>query len=118
MGKLLSSLGGKKRTQQLNKWKESVWEFKVGKAEINNLLEARKRKLEAQISEEISKRKKVESVIPELEAQINEQISIRKEVESVIPELEAQISEEVSMRKKLRVLFQSLLRNKTNSRMK
>ena len=110
MGKLLTSLGGKKHTQQLNKWKESVWEFKVGKGEINNLLETRKRKLEAQISEEVSKRKKVESVIPELEAQINEQISKRKEVESVIPELEAQISEEVSMRKKAESIIPELVK--------
>lgn len=80
MGKLLSGSGGKKRLRRLNEWKESVWEFKVGKAELNNLLKTRKRKLEAQISEEICKRKKVE-------AQISEEISKRKEVESVIPEL-------------------------------
>ena len=71
----------------MNEWKESVWEFKVGKAEINNLLKTRKRKIEAQISEEISKRQKAESVIPELEVQICEEISRRKKVERVIPEL-------------------------------
>ena len=38
MGKLLSGSGGKKRLRRLNEWKESVWEFKVGKAELNNLL--------------------------------------------------------------------------------
>lgn len=66
MGKSLSGSGGKKRLQQLNEWKDSVWTFKVGKAEMNNLFETRKRKLEAQINEEICKRKKIESVIPEL----------------------------------------------------
>ena len=60
----MSGTGGKKHLQRLNEWKESG-EFKV-------LLETRKRKLEAQISEEISKRNKVEIVIPELEAQISE----------------------------------------------
>ena len=117
MGKFLSGTGGKKRLQQLNEWKESVWEFKVGKAEMNNLLETRKRKLEAQISEEISKREKVESVIPELEAQISEEISKRQKAESVIPELELQICEESSRRKKVERVIPELVkeRNKLES---
>ena len=44
---------------------------------MNNLPKTRKRKLEAQISDEISKRKIVESIIPEL---VKEQSILESEV--------------------------------------
>ena len=66
MGKSLSMTGGKKRSRLLNKWKDSVWEFKISKVELNNLLKTRKRKFEAQINEEVLKRQKLENIIPEL----------------------------------------------------
>ena len=118
MGKLLSSLGGKKRTQQLNKWKESVWEFKVGKAEINNLLEARKRKLEAQISEEISKRKKLKVLFQSLKLRLMNKFLYEKKSKVLSQSLKHRLVKKFQCEKKLRVLFQSLLRNKTNLRMK
>ena len=49
----------------------------VIKAEMNNLPKTRKRKLETQISDEISKRKIVESIIPEL---VKEQSILESEV--------------------------------------
>ena len=55
MGKLFSKLGGKKRQQQLMKWKdgsEAMWKFEVNE-----------RLVEAQIEEESTKRKKLESEV-------------------------------------------------------
>ena len=78
MGKSLSMAGGKKRFQLLNEWKDSVWEFKVSKVELSNLLKTRKRKFEVQINEEILKRQKLENmIIPKL---IEERTKLEKEV--------------------------------------
>jgi len=65
MGKLFSKLGGKKRQQQLMKWKdlsEVMWKFEVNEAEVKQQLLKRKRLVEAQI-EESTKRKKLESEV-------------------------------------------------------
>ena len=63
MGKSLSMTGVKKRSQLLNQWKDSVWEFKISKVELNNVLKTRKHKFEARINEEVLKQQKLENVI-------------------------------------------------------
>ena len=63
LGKCLCVAGGKKRSQLLSEWKDSSWEFKVSKSELTNLLDSRKRKLEAQLHEEACKRMKLEDTI-------------------------------------------------------
>ena len=77
MGKTLSMTGGKKRSQLLNEWRSSVWEFKVSKVELNNLFKTRKRRFEEQINQETLKRQKLETAIPQL---IEERSKLEKEV--------------------------------------
>lgn len=62
MGKLMSSLGGKKRQQQLMKWQTSTWNLQVHQPSLNNLVK-RKRKLESELSEESTKRRRLETEI-------------------------------------------------------
>ena len=83
LGKCLSATGGKKRAQTLDGWKNSSWEFKVNKSEFTNLLESRKRKFEAQLYEETSKRQKLEQTVQQLSDKISsqtEEIAVLKEV--------------------------------------
>ena len=63
LGKCLCVAGGKKCSQLLSEWKDSSWEFKVSKSELTNLLDSRKRKLEAQLHKEACKRMKLEDTI-------------------------------------------------------
>ena len=63
MGKLFSRFGGTKRKLQLTKWKdgkESMWDLEVNEGEVNRQLLKRKRVVETQLDEELSKRKKME----------------------------------------------------------
>ena len=80
LGKTLSATGGKKRSQMLDSWKSSTWEFKVNVSEINNLLDSRKRKYEAQIYEETCKRQKLENTVQQLTDRISNQTQLQEEV--------------------------------------
>ena len=69
MGKLLSKLGGTKRRNQLEKWKdgeESIWSFTVGEVEVNRQLLKRKFQVEQQLKMETTKRRKLEIEAREL----------------------------------------------------
>ena len=69
MGKALSKLGGKKRPEQLRRWKEgpeSVWNFTVNEAEVSRQLLKRKRQVEVQLEQQVTKRRKLEKEVNEL----------------------------------------------------
>ncbi len=66
MGKLYSSYGGAKRKQQLLKWPSTSWKFEVSEVKVNHQLINRKRKLESQLEEENSKRRRLESELKNL----------------------------------------------------
>ena len=69
MGKLLSKLGGTKRRNQLEKWKdseESIWSFTVGEVEVNRQLLKRKFQVEQELKMEKTKRRKLEIEAREL----------------------------------------------------
>ena len=80
LGKCLSATGGKKRSQILNSWKSSSWEFIVNKSEINNLLVNRKRKYETHLHEETCKRQKLESTVQELTDKISNRTKLQEEI--------------------------------------
>ena len=66
MGKALTKLGGKKRPEQLRRWKEgpeSVWNFTVNEAEVRHQLLKRKRQVEVQLEQQVTKRKKLEKEV-------------------------------------------------------
>lgn len=76
MGKRYSNQGGKQREQQLLNWKEgkdSVWNFEVSEVEVNRQLLKRKRCVEAQIEEEVEKRRKLESEVKTLQCTTKKQ---------------------------------------------
>jgi len=64
----------------LDSWKSSTWEFKVNVSEINNLLDSRKRKYEAQIYEETCQQQKLESTVQQLTDRISNQTQLQEEV--------------------------------------
>lgn len=69
MGKALTKLGGKKRPEQLRRWKEgseSVWNFTVNEAEVRHQLLKRKRQVEVQLEQQVTKRRKLEKEVNEL----------------------------------------------------
>ena len=61
MGQSLSKLGGSKRKQRINQWKESDWIFSVDPKEVSHQFIKRKRQLEVQLETEKKKRQKLES---------------------------------------------------------
>ena len=76
MGKTWSILGGKNRQQQLEKWKKgsnSTWNFEVNEIEVNRQLLHRKRNIEAQLDEECTKRRKLQSEVGMLQRTTKQQ---------------------------------------------
>lgn len=75
MGKLFSKLGGTKRQQQLEKWRRgdhATWNFQVNETEVSRQLLHKKRKVEAQMDEECTKRRKLESELG-MQQKVNKQ---------------------------------------------
>ena len=69
MGKALAKLGGKKRPEQLHKWKEgpeSVWSFTVNETEVSRQLLKRKHQVQVQLQQQTIKRRKLEKEVNEL----------------------------------------------------
>ena len=63
MGKHWSALGSNKRSQQLEHWKDSMWEFCIGTVELNKQLLSKKRQVERELDKEVTKRRKLESEV-------------------------------------------------------
>ena len=64
MGKALSSMGGTKRKQTLERWKEgklSTWCLTIDNREAHRQLLKRTRQVEMQLEQQVSKRQKLES---------------------------------------------------------
>ncbi len=76
MGKLYSSYGGAKRKQQLLKWPSTSWKFEVSEVKVNHQLINRKRKLESQLEEENSKRRRLERELKNLKKSTKEQATV------------------------------------------
>ena len=69
MGSALSRMGGKDRSIQLYKWKEgpnSIWNLQINETEVCCQLLNRKRRVEAQLENEVAKRRKLEKEVTEL----------------------------------------------------
>jgi len=63
LGRGLAKVGGKKCSQQLQRWKEgneSMWNLNVNEVEVNRQLLKRKRQVEVQLAEEVVKQRKFE----------------------------------------------------------
>jgi len=62
--------------ERSHEWKDSVWQFKVSRVELSNLLKTRKRKFEVQINEEVLKRQKLENMI--IQNSLKNRLNLRK----------------------------------------
>ena len=76
MGKHWSTLGSKKRPQQLEDWKDSTWNFSVDQVELNKQLISKKRKAEIQLDKEVTKRRKLESEVAVLKETNKQQAKV------------------------------------------
>ena len=70
MGKRLSTLGGPRRCQEINKLKDTIWTLTVNQDEICKQLRKRKCEVETLLSEEISKRRKLEQDLQSVEKEV------------------------------------------------
>lgn len=68
MGKAFSRAGGTKRKQILSQWKSSEWNLKIDLQSANKKLGQRKRRNEASLQAECTKRQKLELQVKELES--------------------------------------------------
>jgi hypothetical protein len=69
MGQCLSKLGGSKRQQRINEWKDTMWPFTIAVPGVGALLH-QKRRLEEQVENETSKRQKLEAETSSLKKQV------------------------------------------------
>ncbi len=65
-GKVVFKLWGSQGKQQLLKWPSTSWKFEVSEVKVNHQFINRKRKLESQLEEENSKRRRLESELKNL----------------------------------------------------
>ena len=70
MGKKLSTMGGTKRDEQIERWKESVWSLKIESTEVLRQLRKRARQTEHQLECESSKRHRAEEEVKSLKAEV------------------------------------------------
>lgn len=89
MGQALSKLGGTKRKQQIDAWKESDWSFLVDTNEISQQLINRKRHHKVQLENELVKRQKLESDSASLKKEIKDLRAVSKEQARTIACLKA-----------------------------
>lgn len=82
MGKQLSTMGGKKRSQQLASWKDSAWNFRVNAVAVNQQLLRRKQALEEKLDNESSKRIKLEKEVKELKKKSTDQVKLLSKLRS------------------------------------
>lgn len=69
MGKCFSTLGTKNRSAKLETWKTENWEFSIPCGEVTMQLFVRKRKAEALLDKEVTKRQKLEKKVTALKGQ-------------------------------------------------
>lgn len=69
MGQCLSKLGGSKRQQQVNEWKDTIWPLTI-KVPGAGMLLHQKRRLEERLEKETSKRQKLEAESSSLKKQV------------------------------------------------
>ena len=70
MGKCLATLGGPKRAQRIEDWKNSMWTFSVSSSEVCRQLHKRKCDVEELLSHEITKRQKIEEDVETLKEEV------------------------------------------------
>ena len=79
LGRGLAKLGGNKRSQQLQRWKEgneSMWNFMENEMEVNRQLLKRSHQVEVQLAEEVIKRRKFEKEVKSLRSSNKKQVKI------------------------------------------
>ena len=82
MGKTLSRLGGTKRKEQLDKWRDgpaSVWSFTVNSKEVCRQMAKRKLQVEQQLDHEVAKRMRFEEGIMTLKTEVKALHKAQKE---------------------------------------
>lgn len=73
VGKCPSKLGGMKRQQQIQKWKEgkdSVWSLRVDAVEVTHQLLKRKQQVEELLGNEVAKHRRIESQVKDLKSKV------------------------------------------------
>ena len=108
MGKRLSTLGGPRRSQEINKWKDTIWTLTVTQDEVCKQLRKRKCEVENLLSEEISKRRKLEQDLQSLEKEVTDkqtssqpQRSQRKQLQAYSRQQRSNIRKKISSKIKL-----------------
>ena len=85
MGMQFGKLGSKSRLIKLDQWKHgknSVWKFVIDGVKLSHQLLNQKRKIEAQLNEEVVKRRKCEEEFLKLQKTISHQESSQKKIQA------------------------------------
>ena len=71
MGRATAVASGGKRDKQIENWLTSTWEFTINGIESKRQLLSRKRKVEEQLKNEVSKREHLEAIVENLQKDVS-----------------------------------------------